>query len=801
MPKFAKGSKEAKEWAKKMADARAIKAGRKPVEENEDVSIKAMGAPELVLPEYFATPTKKGWKLVNPLTQERNLSTRDGQTSVRLSRKPVADAVYLEGDTKTIHLSLFSPKDRETIRNRFLKGIADNSSKSLDKKPSLGLGEIKERGRPEKLPKNIEINKERKAEAKKATAKPKGRPSKYGDDEEARKKAKKEQDRIANQKRTEKRRAEKSKGNGLSDSESSDEELSKIMADMAVVDKKTKPVAKSAGGKSKEVETKTPPPTDVVMRRPLASKPQAKRGTKRKAESPPSEGTGMEGTGSYRGFKRLDQENIILTMDDSGEFPMLIKSETMADLLMLHKELKTQLREAKIGKQSHSTIAEHNDLREKIKQLEDEIKSRKMSGTGKNPKQLKRDIARAREMAMELGTIREPGPAPFVPAVNEVFDIARYTTKQLMELLDDAIEEEDYTIANELITAIDDRVKREEMAKVQLGPMKPKGFLQGGKRVYGEGSGLFSESFMNEPNNKISTTNIKKMPKKSKMTTDSGMGLYAGMAAAPSGRGMYAGEGFFGDLAKSAGKVLAPIAIDAGSKYLKGKLAGSGMCGCCSMCGAGMYAGAPTPALPPSGMGMYAGDGLYAGMATPSGRGMSDGSMCGSTMSGCGMCGGLIYNPSNDPEIEKMNQHIRQVMGHHLQLGMAGKGIFGDIGRWFKKAGRTINRSVIQPVGRAFSRGGPLEQVGKQIGGFVIRKGLPALANLATDVIGQPELGALATPLASKGADALATSLGVGMGGKPKKSSPWIEMVKKVQKEKGVSYKEAMSIASKMRKN
>lgn len=335
------------------------------------------------------------------------------------------------------------------------------------------------------------------------------------------------------------------------------------------------------------------------------------------------------------------------------------------------------------------------------------------------------------------------------------------------------------------------------MANELMGPMKLIGFQQGKRRVYGEGTGLFSDSLTGKMENKISTTNIKKMPKKSKMTTDSGMGLYAGMAAAPSGRGMYAGEGFFGDLAKSAGKVLAPIAIDAGSKYLKGKLAGSGMCGCCGMCGAGMYAGAPTPALPPSGMGMYAGDGLYAGMAAPSGRGMSE----GSTMSGCGMCGGLIYNPSNDPEIEKMNQHIRQVMGHHLQLGMAGKGIFGDIGRWFKKAGRTINRSVIQPVGRAFSRGGPLEQVGKQIGGFVIRKGLPALANLATDVIGQPELGALATPLASKGADALATSLGVGMGGKPKKSSPWIEMVKKVQKEKGVSYKEAMSIASKMRKN
>jgi hypothetical protein len=80
MPKFEKGSVEAKEWAKKMADARAVKAGtRTPVGVNEMVDVMKMGKPEIVIPEWFATRTKKGWKLVNPITQERNLSQRDGR--------------------------------------------------------------------------------------------------------------------------------------------------------------------------------------------------------------------------------------------------------------------------------------------------------------------------------------------------------------------------------------------------------------------------------------------------------------------------------------------------------------------------------------------------------------------------------------------------------------------------------------------------------------------------------------------------------------------------------------------------
>ena len=603
MPKFEKGSVEAKEWAKKMADARAIKAGRTPVGVNEMVDVMKMGKPEIVIPEWFATRTKKGWKLVNPITQERNLSQRDGVLSVRVLRKPVEDAVILDGEPEPVHLSLFTPKDREIIRTTFDK-IELNRSKSVKNKPTISLSDVKERGRPEILPKNVEVNRERKAEAeakaKKALAKKRGRPSKYNEDEEARKQAKKDQDREANIRRTERRRQAKLQGKGLSDSESDDEELSAIMDSMErmKVDsgKKKKVATKSAGGgESKAVSTRTAP--IQVIQRPITHIPQVNKGTKRKAESPDAEGTGMEES-------PIDWEDI-----KWGSFSRQFK--------------------------------EYNR-------------------TAKKPI---KDLEKFANMIMKK-------PEKFQ---SRTIKRARFYLNVLMK----------------------------------------------------------------KQKNNISTHIIEMPPKKSKvMKMDAGMGLYAGE---PSGRGMYAGDGFFGDLAKSALKSGASMAVDAGANYAKNRLAGNGM---------------------------YAGEGMY-------GAGMGAG--CG----GCGMCGGAIYNPTNDPEINKLNDHIRMVMGHHLKMGMSGQGIFGDIGRWFKKAGNTIYQKALKPVA-----------------GFAIREGLPALANLASDAIGQPELGALATPLISKGADALARSAGVGM----KKPNAWIQLVKRVQQEQGVSYKEAMSIASQMRR-
>lgn len=197
-----KGSQEAKDWAKKMAEAR--KAKKVITKQNEPkVKIEMMGEPQLILPEYFAVPRKNGYKLVNPITQERNLSRRKGELSVRILRKPVENAILLEGKNDLIPLSLFSKKDRELIKSHFDK-IEQNKDKSMEQKPIIPFPKPKERGRPERLPKNIEVNKERNEGKNK-----KGRPSKYKSQEEA-KKAKAEQDKA----RYAKKKADKNKPSG-----------------------------------------------------------------------------------------------------------------------------------------------------------------------------------------------------------------------------------------------------------------------------------------------------------------------------------------------------------------------------------------------------------------------------------------------------------------------------------------------------------------------------------------------------------------------------------------------------------
>lgn len=204
-----KGSQEAKDWAKKMADAR--KAKQVLVKQTEPkVKIEIMGEPQLILPEYFAVPRKNGYKLVNPMTKERNLSKRKGETSVKILRKPVENAILLEGKNELIPLSLFSKKDRELITQHFDK-IEQNKNKSVQEKPVIQMPPSKERGRPEKLPKNIEINKERNdGKAKK------GRPSKYKSQEEATKaKALKDKERYAKKQEAKKNANQPVEGDGI----------------------------------------------------------------------------------------------------------------------------------------------------------------------------------------------------------------------------------------------------------------------------------------------------------------------------------------------------------------------------------------------------------------------------------------------------------------------------------------------------------------------------------------------------------------------------------------------------------
>ena len=193
MPIYEKGSEEAKAWAKKMKDAREAKKGdveyqkkkseRKQMKK-EDVSSKkaeqiskepkvevdVFGTDELILPEYFAVATKNGYKLVNPLTKERHISTRGGRTPFKLTRKAVDGAIYVDNKTEPIPISLFAKKDIPKLE-KMLADIQKESDKEPRRKPKIRNVPNKMRGRPEILPKNIEYNAEQKE--KQARGRPK----------------------------------------------------------------------------------------------------------------------------------------------------------------------------------------------------------------------------------------------------------------------------------------------------------------------------------------------------------------------------------------------------------------------------------------------------------------------------------------------------------------------------------------------------------------------------------------------------------------------------------------------------
>ena len=87
----------------------------------DELVAPVFGGSELILPEYFVMPMGKmgKYKLVNPTSQERNLSTRGKKKALKLSRKPVKNAVLVEDMSDPIPLELFSKKDRATIKEHF----------------------------------------------------------------------------------------------------------------------------------------------------------------------------------------------------------------------------------------------------------------------------------------------------------------------------------------------------------------------------------------------------------------------------------------------------------------------------------------------------------------------------------------------------------------------------------------------------------------------------------------------------------------------------------------------------------
>jgi hypothetical protein len=133
---------------------------------NTTIDIPIVGEDiEIAIPEFFASPykTKTGaikYRLVNPLTKARYLASRKDEPSVKIIRKPIEDAVILENNSQPIPLSLFTPKDRETI-NRYFQVVFENVGKPATQVPNTADFRNKERGRPEILPKNIEVMRSR----------------------------------------------------------------------------------------------------------------------------------------------------------------------------------------------------------------------------------------------------------------------------------------------------------------------------------------------------------------------------------------------------------------------------------------------------------------------------------------------------------------------------------------------------------------------------------------------------------------------------------------------------------------
>jgi len=188
MPRFAKGSEEAKAHMAKIRQNKKVNPNPKPPNPNKGirkrntettVDIPMMAKQSIAVPEFYATKHtsklgKVSYRLVNPLTHSRNLSQRGGTPSIRLVRKPIENMIIMENSTEHIPLSMFNKKDRSIIDTHF-KVVETHKGKDVVNVPMSKPFRNKERGRPERLPENIRINKERKKskkEAKKTTVSP-----------------------------------------------------------------------------------------------------------------------------------------------------------------------------------------------------------------------------------------------------------------------------------------------------------------------------------------------------------------------------------------------------------------------------------------------------------------------------------------------------------------------------------------------------------------------------------------------------------------------------------------------------
>ena len=119
---------------------------------NELVNLPVAGETELNIPAYFIAKSNKGkWRLLDPITTSRNLSSSTGETSIKITKKTILKPVLGDiGELPTEQLPKikdFSKKDREKIET-LMSSVNKGENKIIEKKSG------KTRGRPIYLYKN-----------------------------------------------------------------------------------------------------------------------------------------------------------------------------------------------------------------------------------------------------------------------------------------------------------------------------------------------------------------------------------------------------------------------------------------------------------------------------------------------------------------------------------------------------------------------------------------------------------------------------------------------------------------------
>jgi hypothetical protein len=163
MPRFPKGSEEAKEAMRKVREARMKKRAEEIREMTgiESIDLPIMNKVELNIPPVFAYMSKGKKKLANPTTQERNLSSRRNTgLSIDIKRKPIEKPVIL-AETANIKPEDLTPSQLQTLL-KYASDIENNRGKPINEIRSYDADPVRERGRPKKLPKNIEWHRQKK---------------------------------------------------------------------------------------------------------------------------------------------------------------------------------------------------------------------------------------------------------------------------------------------------------------------------------------------------------------------------------------------------------------------------------------------------------------------------------------------------------------------------------------------------------------------------------------------------------------------------------------------------------------